>query len=835
MVKRSIAMVLLLLLLCAYVPQAAAEQTSSPYLPYTVIPPAGRDEAVPNLSDDNDRTKLTLLTRQSLILDWTEEASGVLLCWYDALNYVTITLYDGAGTKLSTKQYQGTDYRLFVSAAGARSMSITCDGRSARVSLCEVRVCAPGYTPPFQTNRDKLDLLLVLSGVSEELDLLAGVLPLYAGEHQIQTGIVYIGRDYGYQVQEAFRAFEAMGIDVQPIFLQIDDHAASVFGTLPASWREQKLKDKLLPLLRQYEPAVVVTCDPEDTLSMARAPYTATIMGRIFSSSGKVLKVQKFYQLSAAGTTCLNWEQPLMRYDGRTAQEVAQEAFGCYVSEASYGTKIPAQSRFRLAYSAVGEDVKGNDLFENIDTSSLMTYAAPTPTPSPTPEPTQAPTATPVPTATAAPTDTPVPATATPAPTQAPTPAPTPEPTPEKGSAPVPYALILGAGAGLLLILGLALLKKRKGVAALLLVLALLAAGGAYYLWRIDPAPFRQATQLPAPTEEPTPEPTSTPTAEPTPAPTAEPTPEPTAEPTAEPTSTPAPTATPAPTPTPDPNDRYFRQAGEPEEVIVSDYDGGHWEYRSDILSVIIDRENTVEDGKPYCKYIAHVRMRQVNSFRSMVSTHDLLAQPKEPPWRMARNYRAVLAITGDNMNDSDINFKGILIRNGVLYGEKKGEATMVIDDDFTMRVIPKGGATGVELMDSGVLNAFSFGPVLVENGQVNPDADKHFVSKENPRCGVGMIEPGHFLVIVTDGRDFTRAYGYSMSAFAQIFADRGAQVAYNLDGGSSAAMVFMGEHVNWHSGDPQRTWADGLVWGYSRLVPRVTDPVAHRGGGPKY
>ena len=280
----------------------------------------------------------------------------------------------------------------------------------------------------------------------------------------------------------------------------------------------------------------------------------------------------------------------------------------------------------------------------------------------------------------------------------------------------------------------------------------------------------------------------------------------------------------------------YFRQEGDPAEVVISDYDKGHWEYRSDILSVIIDRQLTHEkQGHPYCKYIAHVRMRDVNSFRSAVSSRYETAMAIEAPWRMARNYRAVLAITGDNINNADISRKGILIRNGILYSGNQDESTMVMYDDLTMRVYHPREVSGLDLLDSGVVAAYSFGPILVENGKVNPDADDHRVFKENPRCGVGMVEPGHFVIIVSDGRDARRAYGYTLSEFAQVFADQGVQIAYNLDGGSSAAMVFMGEHVNWHSADPQRTWADALVWGYSRLVPNVSDPVTHTGDGPNY
>ena len=47
--------------------------------------------------------------------------------------------------------------------------------------------------------------------------------------------------------------------------------------------------------------------------------------------------------------------------------------------------------------------------------------------------------------------------------------------------------------------------------------------------------------------------------------------------------------------------------------------------------------------------------------------------------------------------------------------------------------------------------------------------------------------------------------------------------------------MIFMGEHLNYHDGssgaaDKQRKWCDGLMWGYSELVPTVDDPYLHNG-----
>ena len=48
--------------------------------------------------------------------------------------------------------------------------------------------------------------------------------------------------------------------------------------------------------------------------------------------------------------------------------------------------------------------------------------------------------------------------------------------------------------------------------------------------------------------------------------------------------------------------------------------------------------------------------------------------------------------------------------------------------------------------------------------------------------------------------------------------------------------MVFMGEHINWQSAKAgQRTWADAMIWGYSRLGPKVTDEVNQYGDGAKH
>ena len=103
----------------------------------------------------------------------------------------------------------------------------------------------------------------------------------------------------------------------------------------------------------------------------------------------------------------LDVSEPLSTYNGKTALQVAIEAYRQHVSQQKYSffPSMKADSygdirRFGLTYSNVGADT-GNDMFEHIDPNlyaEIVLDATPTPeptsepTPEPTPEPTQEPT-----------------------------------------------------------------------------------------------------------------------------------------------------------------------------------------------------------------------------------------------------------------------------------------------------------------------------------------------------------------------------------------------------------------------------------------------------------
>ena len=117
---------------------------------------------------------------------------------------------------------------------------------------------------------------------------------------------------------------------------------------------------------------------------------------------------------------------------------------------------------------------------------------------------------------------------------------------------------------------------------------------------------------------------------------------------------------------------------------------------------------------------------------------------------------------------------------------------------DGTLKVISPDEYTAEELVSQGVWQAFSFGPELVEDGQIavtqNQEVGKAMAS--NPRTAIGMISPNHYVFVVSDGRT-SESEGLSLYQLAQFMQGLGITTAYNLDGGGSSTMYFNGEVIN--------------------------------------
>ena len=275
----------------------------------------------------------------------------------------------------------------------------------------------------------------------------------------------------------------------------------------------------------------------------------------------------------------------------------------------------------------------------------------------------------------------------------------------------------------------------------------------------------------------------------------------------------------------------HFRKASDPAEVVVFDEANGIYEYRNDVLAIEIHR--TEQNNPPLAYYICHIYMRDIDSYRSGFGSVRINGRDTQDACVMAREYKAVLGMTGDNLLHSDYN-RGMMMRDGRIFRSQTQVSLMALTEDLSMRIYNKKDVAMLNEIEEGTQDTFAFGPPLILDGALCADVDLDRVGRINPRAGLGLVEPGHYVAIVADGRLPHYSHGMMLSDFAKLFLDEGCVMAYNLDGGASATLVFMGEYINKRAENHYRSVPDQLLWGYSELVPGVDDPYTVQGLVPQ-
>jgi exopolysaccharide biosynthesis protein len=111
-------------------------------------------------------------------------------------------------------------------------------------------------------------------------------------------------------------------------------------------------------------------------------------------------------------------------------------------------------------------------------------------------------------------------------------------------------------------------------------------------------------------------------------------------------------------------------------------------------------------------------------------------------------------------------------------------------------------------LKEMAPVYGISFGPALIIDGQ-----PQHIETRDlHPRTAVGQLACGSLLFIVIDGRQAGWSRGITVNDLRDLFMERGAVNAFNLDGGGSTAMVYDGKVLNKPSGGRLRVVANNIV-----------------------
>ncbi len=252
-------------------------------------------------------------------------------------------------------------------------------------------------------------------------------------------------------------------------------------------------------------------------------------------------------------------------------------------------------------------------------------------------------------------------------------------------------------------------------------------------------------------------------------------------------------------------------------ETVYISPDQDHWDYTSPTLGIEIKKVD-LEDPVRLVYYTAEVRVKEGVALAPCFAGGDTSGKTRRTAEEIAQQSKAVLAVTADGFTGNRYK-KGTVIRNGELLFEKGAADTLAVLPDGALTIFTPSEAGAGNLLALGVQNTFSYGPTLVRNGALNGEINTHRLAPRSARAGIGMIEPGHWVFIVADGCSKQISAGATLSEYAELFRGFGCVQAYNLEGGSAAAICFMGEQLNGLPGRKKARVADVIGVGRSELA----------------
>lgn len=246
-------------------------------------------------------------------------------------------------------------------------------------------------------------------------------------------------------------------------------------------------------------------------------------------------------------------------------------------------------------------------------------------------------------------------------------------------------------------------------------------------------------------------------------------------------------------------------------EYIYSSEDEGLWIYVSQTSKVIIQRKYDATQPLTWFEADLYGDLDAGEMLRTVQNDPEKMGKVRVDATETAKKHNVVFAMNTDyytyRVAVNNNRHTGIVIRDGRIlyddpYTEKQVTNTMFPNLDMlafmpdgSLKVYHSWEKTAQEFIDEGVQTVYSFGPYLLLDGKVSERAYANNENK-NPRCAIGMVEPGHYVAIMCEGR-LKRSAGVTISYLAKMMRAKGCQVAFNMDGGQTAVMVFMGKQLN--------------------------------------
>ena len=261
----------------------------------------------------------------------------------------------------------------------------------------------------------------------------------------------------------------------------------------------------------------------------------------------------------------------------------------------------------------------------------------------------------------------------------------------------------------------------------------------------------------------------------------------------------------------PELNDRGFMDEG---EFIHSSEEEGLWIFVDETTKIVIERKYDATQPLTWFEADIWTDIEQGEMLRTTWNDDARRTKVRVDAAETAKKHNIVFATNTDyftyRVDVKNGRNTGIVVRNGeILYDDPFPEAKamnpaympnldmVAFMKDGSLEMYRSHEISAKELVEKGAYDVYSFGPYLMKDGRLSQQAYDANEAK-NPRCALGMVEPGHYVYIMVEGRmEKTRSQGITMKELAKLMRAKGCENAINLDGGQTAVLIFMGQQLN--------------------------------------
>ena len=216
--------------------------------------------------------------------------------------------------------------------------------------------------------------------------------------------------------------------------------------------------------------------------------------------------------------------------------------------------------------------------------------------------------------------------------------------------------------------------------------------------------------------------------------------------------------------------------------------------------------------------HIAYIQIADPSQIRTGVVNPEKLGSSKTASVSaLAKKYNAVIAMNGDNYVDKPekTTFE-YRMTNKIRSKTNRTKDILVIDDQGDFHLFPKSQGikefpNELKKMDRKLVNAFTFGPALVIDGELMEIDENYGYNPHGrePRAAIGQMGPLSYVLVIVEAKDRSGSSGFSQTKLGEFMHELGCKQAFNLDGGNSAEMVFGDQIIKGMPGGDERGLSD--------------------------